>query len=112
MVRAVGDPSAQRYEVKVSIRNTGPRQGTTLVQLYTRQRVAAVSQPEKQLRGFTRLTLKAGEEKEAVIALNGSDLDFWLTDTQKTKASGVIEIMTGPDAGSTKTTQLLLPKSQ
>ena len=106
----VGDPQTRQFRIAVKIRNSGTRQGETLVQLYTRQRVAPLSQPEKQLRGFTRLSLKPGEEKEALIELDGNDLDFWLTDNEKIKASGLIDIMTGPDAGDTKTTRLLLPQ--
>jgi beta-glucosidase len=112
VVIQTGDPKLRQYRVTIKIRNTGNRHGETLVQLYTRQRVAPLSQPEKQLRGFTRLSLNAGEEKDATIELDGNDLDFWLTDTQKAKASGWIDIMTGPDAADTKTTRLLLPQTQ
>ena len=103
------DTAASRYKVMVKIRNSGSRQGTALVGLYTRQRVAPVSQPEKQLRGFTRLALKAGEEKEAIITLERADLEFWLNDTQKAKGSGWIDVMTGPDAGDTKAARFYIP---
>ena len=95
--------------IRVKIRNTGARDGTALVGLYTRQRVAPLSQPEKQLRGFTRLFLKAGEEKDAYIRLERADLDFWINDQQKVKASGWIDIMTGPDAADTQATRLFIP---
>ena len=95
------DPDAKSWQIKVTVRNTGARAGTTVVQLYTRQRVAAVSQPEKQLRGFVRVTLKAGEQTDAVITLNRSDLAYWATDTERLPAKGDIDLMTGFDAAHT-----------
>lgn len=77
------DASSPTYRIKVKIRNTGSRQGMALVQLYTRQRVAPISQPEKQLRGFTRVHLHAGEEQDIIIELARADLDFWLNDNEK-----------------------------
>ena len=105
------DASPLTYRIKVKIRNTGNRQGVALVQLYTRQRVAPISQPEKQLRGFTRVPLNVGEEKDVLIELATADLDFWFSDNEKAKASGWIDLMTGPDAGTLKTTRLQLPSS-
>jgi beta-glucosidase len=52
---------AGRATVTVDVTNTGPRPGDEVVQLYIRDRVASVTQPVKQLRGFERVTLAPGE---------------------------------------------------
>ena len=101
-------PDATEYSIKVTVKNTGTRAGTTLVQLYTRQRLAAVSQPEKQLRGFARLHLDPGEQADAVIILNRDDLSYWSTDITRQPAKGWIDIMTGPSAAETKATALFV----
>ena len=103
-----GEAQTDIYKISIKVSNTGTRQGSALVQLYTHQRVAPLSQPEKQLRGFTRLTLKAGEEKDAIIVLKRADLDLWVNDSQKVEGSGWINVMTGPDAGQIKTTQFYI----
>ena len=50
--------------VKFTIKNTGNRDGEEVVQLYIRDIVSSVAQPIKQLKGFQRIHLKAGEQKE------------------------------------------------
>lgn len=109
LVIATPDPATRSHKIQVTIRNTGTRQGVALVQLFMRQRVAPLSQPEKQLRGFERIALQAGEAKDVIINVERDDLDFWLNDTQKAKGSGWFDIMTGPNAGETQTTRLFIP---
>lgn len=101
-------PGAQTYRIKVTVKNTGSRTGTTLVQLYTHQRLAAISQPEKQLRGFKRLYLQPGEQGEAVLTVARGDLSYWSSETTRQPAQGWIDIMTGPHAGETSATALLI----
>ena len=50
--------------VKFRIKNIGNRDGDEVVQLYIRDMVSSVAQPVKQLKGFQRIHLKAGEQKE------------------------------------------------
>ncbi len=50
--------------VKFRIKNIGNRDGDEVVQLYIRDMVSSVAQPLKQLKGFQRIHLKAGEQKE------------------------------------------------
>jgi beta-glucosidase len=57
-------------KVYCRIKNTSPRDGEEVVQLYTRDLLSSVAQPVKLLKGFQRIALKAGEEKE---------VEFWIT---------------------------------
>ena len=100
---------ASTYRIKVTVKNTGKRAGTTLVQLYTHQHIAAIAQPEKQLRGFTRLALQPGQQADAIITLNRRDLAYWSADNNRQPPQGRIDLMTGPHAGDTQATLLFLP---
>ncbi len=108
MIINADEADARTYRIKVTVKNTGERAGTTLVQLYTHQRLATIAQPEKQLRGFTRLYLNPGEQADAIISLNRDDLSYWSTDTNRQAAQGWIDLMTGPNAADTKTTALFV----
>jgi beta-glucosidase len=64
-------------EVSVEVTNVGPRAGDEVVQLYTRQRRSQVKQPLRQLRGFARVTLDAGERTTVRLRLRARDLAYW-----------------------------------
>lgn len=56
--------------VSVNINNTGSRVGKETVQLYVRDVHSSVSRPEKELKGFVKVTLKPGEEKTVTFRLD------------------------------------------
>ena len=62
--------------VEVTVRNTGSRTGSEVVQLYTRQLVASRSRPVKELRAFEKVTLKPGEARTLRFRLAAQDLGF------------------------------------
>jgi beta-glucosidase len=64
-------------EVSVTVRNTGTRASDEVVQLYTRQLRSRVKQPLRQLRGFERVHLGAGEQVEVHFTVKAADLAFW-----------------------------------
>ncbi|MDG4765443.1 glycoside hydrolase family 3 C-terminal domain-containing protein [Solwaraspora sp. WMMD406] len=64
-------------EVSVTVRNTGTRAGTEVVQLYTRQRHSRVKQPLRQLRGFHRIELGPGAQEPVRFRLAAADLASW-----------------------------------
>jgi len=68
--------------VKFRIKNTGNKDGDEVVQLYIRDMVSSVAQPIKQLKGFQRIHLKAGEEKEVSFLIT-PDLLRILNDKMK-----------------------------
>jgi beta-glucosidase len=67
--------------VSVNVRNTGKRDGQEVVQLYVAHVGSRVERPIKELKGFERVALKAGETKTVQIPLRAKDLAYW--DTQK-----------------------------
>jgi len=66
--------------VDVTLKNTGTRKGSTVVQLYVSDTEASVSRPEKELKGFQKISLAAGEEATVSIDLNPRDFAFFDVD--------------------------------
>jgi beta-glucosidase len=62
--------------VVVPVTNTGSREGTETVQVYVK-RLGDEGAPIKALKGFQKLSLKPGETKQAVIALNGEAFEYY-----------------------------------
>jgi beta-glucosidase len=61
----------------VDVSNTGSRAGDAVVQLYVKHLGSKVDRPEKQLKGFERVTLQPGETKTVAIPLKASQLAYW-----------------------------------
>ncbi len=66
-----------RWEVRVSVRNTGDRAGAEVVQLYVAPESGAVVRPVHELRGFAKVFLEPGESTHAEFTVTGRDLAFW-----------------------------------
>ena len=62
--------------VVVPVTNTGKREGTETVQVYVK-RLGDAGAPIKALKGFQKLTLKPGETKQAVIALDSEAFEYY-----------------------------------
>lgn len=65
----------------MNVRNTSKRNGQEVVQLYVTHIGSNVERPIKELKGFRRVALKAGETKAVQMTLQAKDLAYW--DTQK-----------------------------
>ena len=63
-------------EFSAQVTNTGERAGTEIVQLYVRDLVGQVTRPVKELKGFQRVTLEAGESRRVRFQLRAEDLAF------------------------------------
>lgn len=64
-------------EVRVTVRNTGSRAGSTVVQVYVRDVESALLRPDRELRGFEKVRLGPGEEREVTITLPGEAFAAW-----------------------------------
>ena len=64
-------------EVSVDVKNTGSRTGDEVVQLYIHQQAGGASRPIRELKGFTRVTLAAGETKTVRLKLGPEELRYW-----------------------------------
>ena len=63
--------------VSVDVQNSGMREGTEVVQLYIRDLVGSVTRPVKELKGFERVSLKAGEKRTINFTLKPEHLGFY-----------------------------------
>ena len=63
--------------VSVDVRNTGKRDGQEVVQLYVSHVGSKVERPIRELKGFQRISLKAGETKTVKMRLQAKDLAYW-----------------------------------
>lgn len=84
--------------VKVScmVKNTGNRDGKETVQLYVAAKDSDVVRPLKELRGFEKIALKAGEEKEVVFTLDAEAFSYYNEAKKAFHAkAGAYEIMIG-----------------
>lgn len=84
--------------VKVDVSNIGKYDGTEIVQLYINDKVSSVMTPEKELKGFERVFLKASETKTVSINLSISDLALVTPDEKYVVEAGEFEIMIGSDS--------------
>jgi len=67
----------ETVEVTVDVKNTGPRSGDEVVQLYIHQQAGGASRPIRELKGFERVTLAAGETKTVHLKLGPNELRYW-----------------------------------
>lgn len=81
--------------VGVDVENTGSVAGTEVVQLYIRNTVASVSQPVRELKGFTRITLAPGELKHVELPLGFNELNFYNADIRRTVEPTTYDIWVG-----------------
>ena len=79
----------------VTIQNTGNRAGKEVVQLYIRDRVASISRPVRELKGFQKVSLEPGERKIVNFTLTASELGFYNGDGEFLVESGVFDIFVG-----------------
>ena len=63
--------------VTVPVRNVGQRAGAEVVQLYVADMTGTPQRPERELKGFAKLWLQPGEEKNAVFTLNARSLSWY-----------------------------------
>jgi len=63
--------------VSVDVQNTGNRAGTEVVQLYIRDLVGSLTRPVKELKGFERVALNAGEKRTITFTLKPEHLGFY-----------------------------------
>ena len=81
--------------VTTEITNTGEVDGEEIAQLYIRDNVSSVTRPVKELKGYQRVFLKAGETKKIKFTVNSESLAFYDIDMNYVVEPGTFTIMTG-----------------
>lgn len=96
---AYSDIKATNKEVRFTIKNTGDRAGVEVPQIYIEMISDTVFRPIRELKGFARVELEAGEEKEVVIPLDDKAFRFFDVRTNAWEVeSGTYRIMVARNA--------------
>lgn len=92
----------------VTVTNTGSRDGAEVVQLYIRDLVGSVTRPVKELKGFEKIFLKAGESRKVSFSITPELLKFYNYDLQFVCEPGDFDVMIGGNSRDVKKARLLL----
>lgn len=84
--------------VSVDLTNTGDRAGKEIVQMYIRDVVGSISRPVKELKGFEKISLQAGETKTVRFTIDEELLKFYNSDLDWVIEPGLFEVFVGPNA--------------
>lgn len=95
-------------DVSVTVRNTGRRNGSEVVQLYVRDLVGSVTRPVKELKGFRKVRLGAGWSQEVTFTLTAQDLAFYTARGIWEAEPGEFEVGVGPNARDLSTARFTL----
>lgn len=94
--------AGEQLTVSITLANAGPRDGETVVQLYLHDVVASVSRPVKELKGFQKILLKAGESKVVEFTLDENDLKFYDAQLHYVAEPGEFKVQIGLDSQDVK----------
>ncbi|MCU0419660.1 MAG: beta-glucosidase BglX [Cyclobacteriaceae bacterium] len=86
----------------IEVANTGTYDGAEVVQLYIRDVVASVTRPVKELKGFQKVFLKAGERKTVTFAITARELSFYNANLQWVAEPGQFEVQIGSHSQEVK----------
>ncbi|MFS2517804.1 glycoside hydrolase family 3 N-terminal domain-containing protein [Bacteroides xylanisolvens] len=88
--------------VAVTVTNTGKYTGEEVVQLYIRDEVASITRPIKELKGFEKIKLKAGESKTVTFDITDQQLGFYDNTMKFTVEKGDFTFMIGGNSEELK----------
>ena len=69
--------------MRLTLTNTGDRDGREVVQVYTSLAQSSVQRPVRELKAFESVALKAGESREVTLTVRRSDLAYWHVAAQR-----------------------------
>jgi len=84
--------------VSVKLTNTGKYDGSEVVQLYIRDMVGSITRPVKELKGFQKVFLKAGESKTLTFTITREDLAFYNSDLKFIAEPGDFIVFVGTNS--------------
>lgn len=92
----------QTLKASIEVTNAGKYDGQEVVQLYIRDMVGSVTRPVKELKGFQKIMLKAGETKTITFNITPEDLKFYNSNLKYDWEPGAFEIMIGSNSRDVK----------
>ncbi|NEU09934.1 beta-glucosidase BglX [Flavihumibacter sp. R14] len=94
--------TGESLTASITVTNSGSRDGKEVVQLYLRDLVGSVTRPVKELKGFQKISLKAGESKTVSFKITDEDLKFYNADLKFTAEPGDFKLFIGTNSRDVK----------
>lgn len=94
--------AGQTITATVTVTNTSKTDGREVVQLYTRDMVGSITRPVKELKGFQKIDLKAGESKTVSFTIGVNDLKFYNSDLKFVAEPGDFKVFIGGNSRDVK----------
>jgi beta-glucosidase len=92
----------EKITATITVQNTGNKDADEVVQLYIRDMVCSISRPIKELKGFQRIHLAAGESREVSFDITPEMLKFYNAELKHILEPGDFEIMVGTNSNDVK----------
>ena len=92
----------------VTVRNSGSRAGTEVVQLYIRHDAPSVTRPVRELRGFQRVALNPGESKTVRFTLAPADFALYDLEMRRAVEAGTYTLWAGGSSEATLAAQITI----
>ena len=92
------DSQTDVIHASVRVKNTGNMEGREAVQMYIQDVKGSVSRPVRQLKGFQKISLAPGEEKEVCFEIREEMLRFWTIDMEYRSEPGRFRVWIGTDS--------------
>jgi beta-glucosidase len=96
----------QALTASIDVTNSGNRDGKEVVQLYIRDLVGSITRPVKELKGFQKISLKAGESKTVTFNITPNDLKFYNSNLKYDWEPGEFVIMIGGNSRDVKSVKV------
>ena len=90
--------TSEDLRVSVSVKNVGKQAGTEVVQLYVQDLVASVTRPVRELKGFQRVTLSAGQQETVTLRVPVTQLGCYDINLQYRVEPGEFRVYVGGDS--------------
>ena len=87
--------AGETVKATVDVTNSGDMDGDEIVQLYIRDIVSTVTRPVKELKDFTRISLKKGETKTVEFTITPEKLQYYGPDMLRVIEPGYFEVQVG-----------------
>jgi beta-glucosidase len=107
-VGAAHIPPTGKTTVSVDVKNTGQRDGDEVVQLYIRDEISSATRPVKELRGFQRVSLKAGETRRVSFDVGPEHLSYHGADMRRVVEPGRFQLLVGGNSVDLQSVTLMV----
>jgi beta-glucosidase len=92
----------EKITASVTVTNSGNITGKEVVQLYIRDMVGSITRPVKELKGFQKIELKAGESKTVTFTISADDLKFYNSNLKYVAEPGDFKLFIGTNSRDVK----------